>query len=165
MNCVFGPPANPGEGDRMMRLFFSREGKHIICGGTTASVASRYLGAPIRPVKGSEGPGVPPISEMDGADLVTEGVITMNRVVEYAKDYLADNRSYEQWSFKRDGASLIARLLFEEATDINFYVGRAINPAHQNPDLPLNFNIKMGLVKDLSEALEAMGKQVKVSYF
>jgi hypothetical protein len=100
---------------------------------------------------------------MEGADLVTEGVITMNRVVEYAKDYLADNHSYEQWSFKHDGASLIARLLFEEATDINFYVGRAINPAHQNPDLPINFNIKMGLVKDLSEALQAMGKQVKVT--
>lgn len=60
---------------------------------------------------------------------------------------------------------VIARLLFEEATDINFYVGRAINPAHQNPDLPINFNIKMGLVKDLSEALQTMGKQVKVSYF
>ena len=165
MNILFGPPANPSEGDRMMRLFFSREGKHIICGGTTASVASRYLGAPIRPVKGSEAPGVPPISEMEGADLVTEGVITMNKVVEYAKDYLADNHSYEQWSFKRDGASLISRMLFEEATDINFYVGRAINPAHQNPDLPINFNIKMGLVKDLSEALQAMGKVVKVSYF
>lgn len=165
MNILFGPPANPSEADRMMRLFFSREGKHIICGGTTASVAARYLGAAIRPVKGSEAPGVPPISEMEGADLVTEGVITMNRVVEYAKDYLADNHSYEQWSFKRDGASLISRMLFEEATDINFYVGRAINPAHQNPDLPINFNIKMGLVKDLSEALQAMGKQVKVSYF
>ena len=165
MNILFGPPANPSEGERMMRLFFSREGKHIICGGTTASVASRYLGAPVVPVKGSEAPGVPPISEMAGADLVTEGVITMNRVVEYAKDYLADNHSYEQWSFKRDGASLIARMLFEEATDINFYVGRAINPAHQNPDLPINFNIKMNLVKELSEALQTMGKQVKVSYF
>ncbi|MBR6377352.1 MAG: SpoIIE family protein phosphatase [Oscillospiraceae bacterium] len=165
MNILFGPPANPSEGDRMMRLFFSREGKHIICGGTTASVASRYLGAPIRPVKGSEAPGVPPISEMEGADLVTEGVITMNRVVEYARDYLADNHSYEQWSFKRDGASLISRMLFEEATDINFYVGRAINPAHQNPDLPINFNIKMGLVKDLSACLEQMGKRVLVSYF
>ena len=165
MNILFGPPANPSESERMMRLFFSREGKHIICGGTTASVAARYLGASIRPVKGSEAPGVPPISEMEGADLVTEGVITMNRVVEYAKDYLEDNHSYEQWSFKRDGASLIARMLFEEATDINFYVGRAINPAHQNPDLPINFNIKMGLVKDLSEALQTMGKQVKVSYF
>lgn len=55
---------------------------------------------------------------------------------------------------RKDGASMISRLLFEEATDINFYVGKAINPAHQNPDLPINFNIKMNLVRELSEALK-----------
>ena len=94
-----------------------------------------------------------------------ERVITMNKVLTYAKDYLKDNESYEQWSFKRDGASLMARLLFEEATDINFFVGRAINPAHQNPDLPINFSIKMNLVTELSDCLVKMGKKVKVSYF
>ena len=60
---------------------------------------------------------------------------------------------------------MIARLLFEEATDINFYVGMAMNPAHQNPDLPINFNIKMRLVEELSECLKKMGKRIKVSYF
>lgn len=69
------------------------------------------------------------------------------------------------WSSSRDGASLIARILFEEATDINFFVGRAVNPAHQNPNLPINFNIKMTLVQELSECLTQMGKKVKVSYF
>ena len=64
-----------------------------------------------------------------------------------------------------NGAALISRLLFEEATDINFYVGRAINPAHQNPDLPINFNIKMNLVEELSQSLRQMGKRIKVSYF
>ena len=103
--------------------------------------------------------------KIEGVDLVTEGVITVNKVLEYAKDYLGDNEFYEHWSFKRDGASLISRLLFEEATDINFYVGRAINPAHQNPDLPINFNIKMNLVEELSKALRKMGKRIKVSYF
>ena len=89
----------------------------------------------------------------------------MDRVLKYAKDYLQDNESYSQWSSKRDGASLICRLLFEEATDINFFVGRAINPAHQNPDLPINFSIKMQIVEELSECLKKMGKRVKVSYF
>ena len=56
-------------------------------------------------------------------------------------------------------------MLFEEATDVNFYVGRAVNPAHQNPDLPISFNIKMQLVKELEEYLRKMGKRVKVSYF
>ena len=165
MNMLFGPPSNRDDAERMMSLFFSKEGKHIICGGTTSSIAAKYLGKELRPTLNFEKSDVPPIAEIDGVDLVTEGVITVNKVLEYAKDYLADNEFYEHWSFKRDGASLISRLLFEEATDINFYVGRAINPAHQNPDLPINFSIKMNLVSELSECLKKMGKRIKVSYF
>ena len=165
MNLLFGPPANRDDCDRMMSLFFSKEGKHIVCGGTTSSIAARYLGKPVRASLKFEQSDIPPIAEIEGVDLVTEGVITVNRVLEYARDYLKDNATYEQWGFKRDGASLICRLLFEEATDINFFVGRAVNPAHQNPDLPINFNIKMNLVEELSECLRKMGKRVKVSYF
>ncbi len=165
MNMLFGPPSNRDDCDRMMSLFFSKEGKRIICGGTTSSIAAKYLGKPLKPSLVFEHSDVPPIAELEGVDLVTEGVITVNKVLEYAKDYLGENKHYEHWSFKRDGASLICRLLFEEATDINFFVGRAINPAHQNPDLPINFNIKMNLVKELSECLKKMGKKIKVSYF
>lgn len=165
MNMLFGPPSNRSDCDRMMSLFFSKEGKHIICGGTTSSIAAKYLGKTLKPSLNFERSDIPPIAELEGVDLVTEGVITVNRVLEYAKDYLDKNESYEQWSFKRDGASLISRLLFEEATDINFYVGRAINPAHQNPDLPINFSIKMNLVEELSACLRQMGKRIKVSYF
>ena len=165
MNMLFGPPSNRDDNDRMMSLFFSKEGKHIICGGTTSSIASRYLRKPVKATLNFEASDIPPIAEIEGVDLVTEGVITVNKVVEYAKDYLGENKHYEHWSFKRDGASLICRLLFEEATDINFYVGRAVNPAHQNPDLPINFNIKMNLVEELSKCLRRMGKKVKVSYF
>ena len=165
MNLLFGPPSNRDDCNRMMALFFSKEGKHIVCGGTTSSIAAKYLGKPVRAKLTFEQSDIPPIAEIEGVDLVTEGVITVNRVVEYAKDYLRDNKSYEQWSFRHDGASLIARMLFEEATDINFFVGRAVNPAHQNPDLPINFNIKMNLVKELSECLVKMGKRIKVSYF
>lgn len=165
MNLLFGPPSNRDDCDRMMSLFFSKEGKHIVCGGTTASIAAKYLNKPLKASLAFEASDVPPTAEIEGVDLVTEGVITINKVLTYAKDYLEDNESYEQWSFKRDGASMICRLLFEEATDINFYVGRAINPAHQNPDLPINFSIKMNLIQELSECLKKMGKRIKVSYF
>ncbi|MBR5247027.1 MAG: SpoIIE family protein phosphatase [Clostridia bacterium] len=165
MNMLFGPPSNRDDADRMMSLFFSKEGKHIICGGTTSTIAANFLRKPLKASLNFEQSDIPPIAELEGVDLVTEGVITVNRVVEYAKDYLGENKHYEHWSFKKDGASLICRLLFEEATDINFYVGRAINPAHQNPDLPINFNIKMNLVEELSKALKKMGKKIKVSYF
>lgn len=165
MNMLFGPPRNRDDCDRMMSLFFSKEGKHIVCGGTTSSIAAKYLGKELKTSLNFERSDIPPIAEIEGVDLVTEGVITVNRVVEYAKDYLRDNESYEQWGYKRDGASLICRMLFEEATDINFFVGRAVNPAHQNPDLPINFNIKMNLVEELSECLKKMGKRIKVIYF
>ena len=165
MNILFGPPSNRDDANRMMSLFFSKEGKHIICGGTTSSIAAKYLGKPIKASLDFTQSDVPPTAEIEGVDLVTEGVITVNKVVEYANDYLGENKHYEHWSLKRDGASLISRLLFEEATDINFYVGRAINPAHQNPDLPINFSIKMNLVEELSACLKKMGKRIKVSYF
>ncbi len=165
MNLMIGPPVNRDDEDKMMSLFFGKEGKHIVCGGTTSNIVAKFLGREIRPKLLSEDPGVPPIAEIDGVDLVTEGVITISKVLEYATDYLHDNESYRHWSYKKDGASMIARMLFEDATDINFYVGRAINPAHQNPELPINFNLKMRLVDELSDCLSKMGKRIKVSYF
>ncbi len=165
VNLLFGPPSNRDDANRMMALFFSKEGKHIVCGGTTSSIAAKFLGKKVKASLNFESSDIPPIAEIEGVDLVTEGVITINKVLEYARDYLNGNESYSHWGYKRDGASLICRLLFEEATDINFYVGRAINPAHQNPDLPINFNIKMNLVEELSKCLKQMGKRIKVSYF
>ena len=166
MSILFGPPADRDDCQRMLNLFFSKEGKHIICGGTTASIASKYLRKPLKAkADGNVQTGVPPTSELEGVDLVTEGVITMSKVVEYAQNYLNDNESYEEWNYGHDGASRICQLLFEEATDINFYVGRAINPAHQNPDLPISFSIKMNIVEELAACLRGMGKRIKVSYF
>ena len=165
MNLMFGPPANRDDERKMLSLFFGKAGKHIVCGGTTSTIAAKFLGKPIVPNIKFLDPESPPPAEIVGVDLATEGVVTVNRVLEYAKNYLKDNKSYEQWSYKKDGASQMARLLFEEATDINFFVGRAINPAHQNPDLPIGFSIKMQLVRELSECLEQMGKRIKVSYF
>ena len=165
VNLLFGPPSNRDDANRMMTLFFSKEGKHIICGGTTSTIAAKYLNKPVQATLSFEKSDVPPIAKIEGVDLVTEGVITVNKVVEYAKDFIDENKLYEDWYFKKDGASLICQIIFEEATDINFYVGRAMNPAHQNPDLPINFNIKMNLVEELTQCLKKMGKRIKVSYF
>ena len=165
MNMLFGPPANRDDCNRMMSLFFSKKGKHIVCGGTTASIAAQFLGKKLVPSIEFEDEEIPPTATIEGVDLVTEGVITVNKVLTYAKDYVAENKLYDEWSFKRDAASMISRLLFEEATDINFYVGRAVNPAHQNPSLPITFSIKMNLVTELSDCLKKMGKRIKVCYF
>lgn len=165
MNLMIGPPSDPKDLNKMLALFFSKEGKHIVCGGTTSTLAAQYLGKEVKSVLDYIDPEIPPIAKVDGIDLVTEGVITINRVLTYAQSYLKDNEYYCEWSFKQDGASQIARMLFEGATDINFFVGKAINPAHQNPNLPINFSIKMRLVDELAQCLKDMGKKVNLSYF
>ena len=101
---------------------------------------------------------------MKGVDLVTEGVITMSRVVEYAKAFVEGTDLTNLWSVQTDGASQIAQLLFEYATDINFFIGKAINPAHQDPSLQIGYTFKIGLVHELKQCLEQMGKTVNITY-
>jgi hypothetical protein len=165
VNLLIGPPQDPGDDRTMFSLFFGKEGRHIVCGGTSGCIAARFLGRKLKVEADYPDPDIPPVAHIDGVDLVTEGVITINRVLEYARSYLGDNALYFDWRYGGDGASRIARLLFEEATDISFYVGRAVNPAHQNPDLPIEFNIKMRLVDELADCLKKMGKNIKVSHF
>lgn len=165
VSLMIGPPSNPGDLKKMQTLFFAKEGKHIVCGGTTSKLAADYLGKPVVPCLDYFDPEIPPIAKIDGIDLVTEGVVTMTKVLEYADSYLNGSISISDLSMKKDGASRIAQMLFEEATDISFYVGRAVNPAHQNPALPINFNVKMQLIDEVSKKLKAMGKNISVSYF
>jgi hypothetical protein len=165
VNLLFGPPRDRSDCKRMMDLFFSNEGRYIVCGGTSAGIASDYLKKPLKTSILYLDPEIPPTAEIEGVDLVTEGAITVKRVLDYAKNHLEDNSSYGVWSQGQDGASKIARMLFEEATDINFFVGRAINPAHQDPKSPISFNVKMKLVEELADCLKKMGKKIKVSYF
>ena len=163
VNIAIGPPEDMSDNHRMMALFFAKEGKHVVCGGTTAKIAAEYLGVPVQTNPTSPDPDIPPISVIEGVDLTTEGIITVDKILSYATDYVKDNRSFEQWCYKKDGASLAARLLFEDATDINMFIGHAANPAHN--EMPINFNVKMQILKKLSKRLKEMGKRVKVLDF
>ena len=166
VNLLFGPPQNREDTNKMLSLYFAKEGKRIVCGGTTSELAAQFLGKPLdTSMPLYLDPEIPPTSKLEGVDLVTEGVITMARVLDYAEDYVHENRLYMDWSIKKDGASQIARMLFEDATDVNFYVGRAVNEAHQKEGLPITFNVKMQIAERLSKLLETMGKRVNVSYF
>lgn len=165
VNLMFGPPSDPKLVNKMLGLFFAKQGRHIVSGGTTSSITAEYLGKQMETSIDYIDPDIPPTAKIEGVDLVTEGIITISKVLEYAKDYLADNLLFNDWHKNKDGASQISRMLFDEATDINFYIGRAVNPAHQNPDLPIGFNIKMQLADELAKALSNMGKTINVSYF
>ena len=166
VNVLVGPPANVADTHKMMSLFFSKKGRHVVCGGTTAKIAADYLGTKIvdDPYIQND-PDIPAMGKIEGVDLTTEGVLTLSRVLEYAEDYLQDNRTYVQWCYSRDSASLMARMLFEEATDINIFVGSAVNPAHQGAEKSISFATKMKIINDLKDRLEDMGKQVRSTYF
>lgn len=163
LNIAIGPPKSSKDNRRMMSQFFAAEGKHIVCGGTTGRIASEYLGVSVFVHPDSPDPDIPPIYDIEGIDIATEGIITLDKVLLYAKDYLSDNEYYEQWSYMKDGASLVARALFEDSTDINMLIGRAENPAHQ--DMPINFDVKMQIISEIKDCLEQMGKTVKLSYY
>lgn len=56
-------------------------------------------------------------------------------------------------------------LEMHNADKIKFIVGRAINPAHQNPDFPIQVGLKIKLITELKEKLEKYGKEIEIEYF
>ena len=120
VNLMIGPPADPADVGKMMALFFAKEGKKIVCGGTTSKLAANYLHEDVvTSLDYGTDPDIPPTATIKGVDLVTEGVITLSRVVEYANVFLNNSDLANLWSLQTDGASRIAQYLFEYATDIS----------------------------------------------
>jgi len=155
VHLLFGPPANQSDENCLLSLFFSAKGKHIVCGGATAKMAADYLGKELKPSLTYESPEIPPIGEIEGVDLVTEGIFTMQKVFQYAKDLGAN----DLWQNRFDGASRIFKLLME-ADEIYFYVGKAVNPAHVG-----NFYSKPELIKELSGNLRKTVKPIVIQCF
>lgn len=166
-NVMVGPPVDRENDNVMVRRFMDEEGKKIVCGGTTSQILSRELGTEIITNFDYFNPAIPPTAEIKGIDLTTEGVLTLGKTVEYAGNYVSSMSTMQDILNlnKQDGASRLARLLIEDSTSVHFFVGRAMNPAHQNPELPLNLSLKLKLVEELSECLISMGKEVIIDYY
>ena len=167
VNIFTGPPSRKEDDERVVHDFMKQEGKKVICGGTSANVASRVLKREIVTLVKHADSKIPPMATMEGLDLVTEGVLTIGSALDLLHRY--ENDEFDEAFFDaldaENGAAKLARLLIEECTDLNLFVGRALNPAHQNSNLPFDLSVRMNLVEQLKDCAERMGKHVTVKYY
>lgn len=164
VNVLIGPPIDKALDKYVIDKFVKEEGKKIVCGGTTSEIVGRVTGKEIITDFNYIDRSLPPTARIDGIDLTTEGVLTMCKALEYVKDYMSSENNLPNLN-KQDGASKLTKLLVEESTEVHFIVGRAINPAHQNPDFPIGLGMKLKLVEDMEKYLKNLGKKVEVEYY
>ncbi len=167
LNLFTGPPLEKKLDDILIRDFMEDSSKKIICGGTSANIASRILGRELITSLNYTDPNLPPTASMDGIDLVTEGVLTLSRTLSILKEYTESSitSSFFDELDKDNGGSKIARYIIEDCTTLNMFVGRAINAAHQNPNLPYDLSIRLHLVEQLKDTVLKMGKKVNIKYY
>ena len=167
VNVMIGPPVDKNMDKSIVSKFINEDGKKIVCGGTTSQIVSREINKEIVTTLNYFDKKVPPTAKIDGIDLTTEGILTMGKALDYAKKYVSSENTINDFLDlnKQDGASKLAKLLIEESTSVKFIVGRAINPAHQNPEFPLDLGIKLKLVGEMANCLKQLGKKVTLEYF
>jgi len=169
IHMMTGPAKNKEDDERMVADFMSDPAaKTIVCGGTSSTVVSRVLNKPMDVSLDYFDPYIPPIAYIDGVDLVTEGVLTLNRVIKLLRRYVKKESVVEDFFEELDkpnGASMVAKMIIEDCTEIHLYVGRAVNSAYQNPGIPFDLGIRQNMVDQLKAVLEDLGKPVTVTYY
>lgn len=167
VNLFTGPPKSKEDDEKLMHDFMHMEGKKVVSGGTSSNIASRVLHKEIITKVDRNNPDVPPMSTIEGLDLVTEGVLTMGRSLKLLKQYENDEFDVEFFDEldANNGASRLAKMIIEECTELNLFVGTAINEAHQESDLTFDLSLRMNLVEQLKTVVEKMGKTVSVKYY
>ena len=162
-----GPPAKKEDDERIIHDFMHAEGKKVISGGTSANIAARVLGKEIVTEISTAGSDVPPTAVIDGIDLVTEGVLTLGKCLKLLKKYVRgefDAEFFDELDAD-NGASRLAKLLIEECTELNLFVGTAVNAAHKETELNFELSMRQNLVEQLVRTAEEMEKKVTVRYY
>lgn len=157
LTLLTGPPKDIANDEKVIRRFLNNEGKKIIAGGSTSNMVANHLGKKVSMSLKLEDPNVPPIGYLDGIDLVTEGILTLNIAIDRLLDADLNDSKME------DGATLMAKML-NEADMIEILAGTAINPAHQNPNFPFKINLKSQVLGKLEKVLQDKGKQVHLEW-
>lgn len=167
VNLFTGPPADKSYDSQLIQDFMKGDAKKVVCGGTSANIVARILDKPIITSLEYIDPSLPPIAYIEGIDLVTEGVLTLTRVLSLMKQYSEGNIDVEFFEEldKENGGSKVAKILIEDCTVLNMFVGKALNEAHQNPDLPFNLSIRLNLVDQILSTAKSIGKEVHICYY
>jgi hypothetical protein len=150
-----GPPADKSLDEKIISQFIKRSGRLAVCGGTTAKIVARHIGQPLEVDLKTITDDVPPMGQLEGIDLVSEGILTLTR----ASELLRSGVKKRDVRFQTDGASNLIRMLLS-VDHVHFIIGQAVNPAHQNPDLPHQLGIRHMVVQEIGEELEERGKEV-----
>ncbi len=154
-----GPPINKERDTEVAQRFESFKGTKIVCGGTSANIISRELNKSISVSLKNLDPKIPPSSKMDGVDLVTEGIITMGAVA-----LILENGAKVDTE-KQNPATKIVEF-FLNSDRIHFFVGTKINEAHQDPNMPVELEIRRNIIKKVASLLtEKYLKAVTIDYF
>lgn len=169
INLMTGPAANQEDDEAMIEDFMA-DGSAIkvVCGGTSANIVARVLEKKIDVSVGEIDPNIPPTAYIEGIDLVTEGVVTLNRVLKFLEQYTRDDEIDEEFFMELDkpnGASMLAKLLIESCTDLHLFVGKAVNGAYQNTELPFQLGVRQKLVDQIEDVMRRLGKTVAVKYY
>ncbi len=153
-----GPPYNKEDDVRLAEEVSGFKGKKIIMGATTGDIISRELGLKIEDVFKFEDTELPPINKMEGIDLFTEGILTLNKVEKILKAYNPNSK------FAHGPADEIVKLILESDA-IKIIIGTRINIAHQDPHLPIELEIRRTVVNRIAQLLEEkLLKKVAVNY-
>lgn len=153
-----GPPYNKEDDPVLAAEVRDFKGKRIIMGATTGDIISRELNLKIEDVFKFEDPELPPINEMEGIDLFTEGILTLNKVEKILKAYNPNTK------LGKGPADEIVKL-FLESDAIKIIIGTRINIAHQDPHLPVELEIRRTVVNRIAQLLEEKFlKKIVVEY-
>ena len=159
---MVGPPVDKDKDQYYVERFMQGADKRIVCGGTSSQIVARCTGKQLKTSFDFPDRDVPPIGFIDGIDLTTEGVITLRRLLTLSEKYVSTKDLTPKTYSKKDGGSLLANIIFEEATHVVFFVGQNVNAAHQGLDIDITMKLK--LVEHIAENLRRMGKEVTVNY-
>ena len=170
VNLMTGPAQCQEDDEGMVTDFMADENAvKVVCGGTSANIVARVLEKEINVAfTGEIDPNIPPTASIEGIDLVTEGVVTMNRVLKLLEQYTRDDEIDEAFFIELDkpnGASMLAKRLIEQCTDLHLFVGKAVNAAYQNTELPFQLGVRQKLVDQIEDVLTRLGKGVSVRYY